>query len=231
MVAGALGGQGYFMGHDLYIEPRNSNPRGFFEDRHINAINEILLADVPEAASLAFGRRWLACVPLGAEVRMTDELGSWIEDNVSRQPFCFKDPRFCYTLPAWFPFLPRPVFVCVFREPARTARSIATECRQGEYLRGVDMDFDAAVGVWEAAYTHVLEHRRVGEWIFVHYEQLLNGSALPRLEETLGAKLDMSFVDPSLRRSSAEGEVSETATMLYGELCRLAGYPATTPVS
>jgi hypothetical protein len=226
MVAGALVGQGYFMGHDLYIEPRGSNPKGFFEDRHINAINELLLAEVPEAASFAFGQRWLACVPVGAEIRMTDELGSWIEDNVSRQPFAFKDPRFCYTLPAWVPFLTSTVFVCVFREPARTARSIVTECRQAEYLRGVEMDFAAAVAVWRGAYSHVLQHRRVGEWIFVHYEQLLDRSAFPRLEEALGARLDPSFVDPSLRRSTADGAVGAKAATLYRELCRLAGYPA-----
>ena len=44
MLAGILHQNGWSLGEDLYIEPSDSNPKGFFEDRDVNSINEELLA-------------------------------------------------------------------------------------------------------------------------------------------------------------------------------------------
>ena len=74
MVAGTLSKAGYFMGERLY-KPRESNPKGFFEDPEINGINEALIAKVvphrpPLIGKWLFherpieGQRWLAHVPL-----------------------------------------------------------------------------------------------------------------------------------------------------------------------
>jgi len=43
MLAGCLAKSGYFMGDNLY-PAREANPKGFFEDPEINAINEMLIA-------------------------------------------------------------------------------------------------------------------------------------------------------------------------------------------
>ena len=45
MLAGMFRSAGYFMGTD-YITPRDSNPKGFFEGREVNDINEKLLQRV-----------------------------------------------------------------------------------------------------------------------------------------------------------------------------------------
>jgi Uncharacterized protein conserved in bacteria len=61
MVAGTLASAGYFIGDNLY--PRlASNPKGFFEDPEINAINEDLLARIlpkPFFDNTCGCRRWM----------------------------------------------------------------------------------------------------------------------------------------------------------------------------
>ncbi|MDQ3957945.1 MAG: hypothetical protein M3273_06435 [Actinomycetota bacterium] len=235
MVGGMFHGAGYYMGDRLYA-PRGTNPKGFFEDRRINSLNEKILAPVmpkrprgPLGALFrsrpATGQRWLAELPLTAEVDCPPEVAVKIEEEVAKAPYCFKDPRFCYTLPAWRALVGDAVLVCVFREPARTARSIVKECSEEEYLSDFKMDYERAVGVWTLMYRHIVEkHRHEGEWVFLHYDQALDGSAVPRLEAAVGSKLDATFPDPNLKRSSGAGEVPDDARRTYEELCELAGY-------
>jgi hypothetical protein len=225
MLAGTLRGAGYYMGKHL-IPPDEGNPKGYFEDDEINAINEALLAPVTPAHSRpAYGWRWLASVPVGTRITCSPDLRERIEAQTARSPFCFKDPRFCYTLPVWRPLLPDTVFLCIFREPGRTAHSIVKEWQVADYLAGLPMDFAAAVGVWTLMYRHVLEvHRHSGDWLFFHYDQLFDGGALGRLEVALGAPADRRFPDPGLKRSAGEEDVGPAALAVYGHLCELARY-------
>ena len=145
-------------------------------------------------------------------------------DLTERQPFCFKDPRFCYTLPAWRPALGDAVFICVFRHPADTAASIVKECASARYLRRLTMDFDIALEVWTLMYSHVLRQRDEGEWIFVHYDQVLAGDGLSRIADLLGTRLDGDFPDRALRRSRSDRPVPRETSELYEELCSIAGF-------
>ena len=53
MIAGALTKAGYYIGDNPY-PPRKTNPKGFFETREVNHVNEILLAQVsPKASAMA----------------------------------------------------------------------------------------------------------------------------------------------------------------------------------
>lgn len=119
-----------------------ANPRGFFEDREIGSVNEMLLALVSPAQPdgvlgelkphPVYGwQRWLASIPVGTRILCPPYVAKRIEIQTAKPPFCFKDPRFCYALPAWRPFLQDTAFVCVFREPERTARSITKLCEIG----------------------------------------------------------------------------------------------------
>ncbi|MDX1388819.1 MAG: hypothetical protein R3344_06490, partial [Acidobacteriota bacterium] len=78
MVAGTLAGAGYFMGEKLW-DATPANPKGFFEDQEINAINEDLIAQVLPARPAVLGRwlyrdrptrlqRWLARVPVTVDI-------------------------------------------------------------------------------------------------------------------------------------------------------------------
>ncbi|HLJ66701.1 MAG TPA: sulfotransferase [Chloroflexota bacterium] len=237
MVTGLLSKSGYYMGANLY-PPRDRNPKGFFEDPEINFLNEDIMAlsrsplrrllpDKLFYFQPRNGQQWLAVVPLGTPVRDTEAIRRRITAQVAHEPYCFKDPRFSYTLPAWRPHLRNTVFVCVFREPARTATSIVQGCKEQRYLRNLRFTYSyaRAIEMWCSMYEHVLEeHRQEGEWLFLHYNQVLDGSAFPLLEHALGARVDAGFVDSGLKRTSKSGDPGPRAMRIYGELCTLAGY-------
>lgn len=234
MLTGTLYQAGYYMGGKLY-SPRSANPKGFFEALQINAINEHLLRPyTPSQSKYLFFRiwragfpseRWLARLPVGTPIEATTRDSSRISKQTKRIPFAFKDPRFCYTLPAWRPYLPEEtVFLCIFREPGRTANSMIREGRK--QYPDIPLSLEDALGVWNDMYRHVLDiHRHTGTWLFLHYEQVLNGSAFAKIEQLLQVGVDRHFPDTSLKRTpdiAPPAEIAET----YRDLCKLAGYPA-----
>lgn len=236
MLAGALAGAGYFMG-DAFWPPRASNPRGFFEDREINLLNERLIASalrhrwprwLPAALRprpFADYQRWLAPLPLGARFDAEPEQVERIRQLAARRPFCYKDPRFCYVLPVWRPHLADAAYLCIFRDPAVTVQSILEECRNEPYLHSLAVTREQALRVWRLMYRHVLDiHRHAGDWLFVHYRQILSGDGFARLERFTGARVDRGFPDAALERTAAAGAVPAAVRRTYAELCALAGY-------
>jgi hypothetical protein len=235
MLAGTLAKSGFFMGDHLY-PGEESNPKGFFEDPEINGINEALLAQVVPKRPQFLGKwvfrhrplqgqRWLARVPLGKKIPSLATIIKRIQTVTQREPYCFKDPRFSYTLPVWRPFLEDAVFVCVFRDPASTALSILKECQDAQYLHSLSITHDQALEVWNLMYKHILDvHRHEGAWLFLHYNQVLSIEGLKRLETFVEAPVDYSFPDPSLRRSFSDDLVSEEHRKVYEQLCELAEY-------
>ena len=235
MLAGSLAGAGYYMGSKLY-RARKANPKGFFESLPINAINENLLKPVaPSRSTQIFMRiwrmiypseRWLAELPLDTpQVIPSERITRRMHHHLGQRPFAFKDPRFCYTLPAWRPHLPSDTaFLCIFREPGRTVGSILKECRR--LYPDIPLTEKEAYGVWLAMYTHVLEHHRHdGDWLFLHYDQVLDGSARPRIEAHLDTRIDHRFPDASLKRT-APLPAPVPVISAYNTLCNLAHYPA-----
>ena len=247
MLAGMVAGAGYYMGSQplpVNFRPedeRLTNPKGNFEDVEVNAINTEILAPLfprpwptrigralQQRRVLSPGFRWAASLPPDIEVSASDAVATRIQVLTVQRPFCLKDPRFCHTLPAWRPFIGDAVFICVFREPARTANSIVTEWRR--YGRRYAMTYERALATWRSAYTQVLDrHRHIGEWMFVHYDQILDESAIPRIERFLGTALDRSFPESRLKRSSGTGPIPSADQEQYLLLCQLAGYTPQVP--
>lgn len=241
MVGGVLAQAGYFMGDHLW-PGEVGNPKGFFEDQEVNTVNEEILAQVTPkrpnwprrpwklkhalwAHRPIHMQRWLSCVPVAAVIPSTSTIELRIQRLTAREPYCFKDPRFSYTLPTWRPFLRNTVFVCVFRDPSVTARSILKECADAEYLREFRINYQRAVNVWVLMYSHILErHVLEGEWLFIHYNQILTGDGMDRLEKFLGVPVDRSFPDASLQRTLPEGTTPRRARLLYKRLCAHAQY-------
>lgn len=236
-MAGVLAGAGYYLGSELW-PARDANPKGFFEDVEINAINEDLIRTVtPQRPRRPLDRlfrrrpvqwqRWLAHVPVGANILPNDDIGNRIESEVAKSPFCFKDPRFCYTLPVWRPYLGDAAFLCVFRSPSDTVASILRDCREAPYLANLRISRERVLQVWTTMYRHVLDlHEQAGDWLFLHYDQVLDGSAAPRVESLLGVAADWTFPEASLRRSRSSEPVDERSRRVYLELCRRAQYPS-----
>ena len=63
MLAGCLSTSGYFMGDNLY-KKRESNPKGFFENKEINTINEDILSLVTKNRPPILGRFFYKNIPL-----------------------------------------------------------------------------------------------------------------------------------------------------------------------
>lgn len=232
MVAGLFANAGWHAGERLY-EARDANPKGFFESPEINNVNEYLLAQVlPASAGLTTGQRWLADLDADQTIPVPDPIDRRIARLVATKPFCFKDPRFSYTLPAWEPHLVDALRLCVFRDPMDTAASIVKECAAEPYLASVAMDTERALAVWAAMYRSILERLAGrGDWLFAHYDQILSGERTAAIEAAVGAPLDASFPDRGLRRSAGDGALTPEVADLYGELCDRAGYtPPPRPV-
>jgi hypothetical protein len=237
LAAGVLARAGYFMG-DRLNPPNVTNPKGQFEDREVNLINEALLAPLTPTrpagmlGRLIFrsrprdGQRWLARIPLDTPIPASTPLTERMIGLTVREPFCFKDPRFSYTLPAWRPHLRGAIFVCVFRHPALTVSSIMTQKRTVPHLKDFSMNPRRAAEVWELMYRHILDRHmpQGGEWIFLHYDQFFENIAYQRLGEALDARLDREFADPALNRALPAKTTSRRLLALYDRLCALAGY-------
>jgi hypothetical protein len=234
LAAGLLAEAGYDLGpRQLSADP--SNPKGFFESRTVNDLNERLLTPLThgrpvDAAGLPLtarplrdGERWLAALPPDVAVPSSSELEPALRAAVDAAgPVARNDPPVVWTLPVWAPLLPGALRLCVFREPGRTARSILGMTDSGD----LGLTLDGALAIWTAAYLRCLRlaHAEDAEdWLFVSYRQLVDGSALPVLAARLGAALPGGFADPGLARTADTGGVPRAATEVLRELQARAG--------
>jgi hypothetical protein len=235
MVAGTLSKGGYHMGDNL-LPANESNPKGFFEDIKINEINEAILAQIVSKRPPVLGRwffrhrplpwqRWLACVPLNKKLKSTHDIDQRIKLAIYKTPFCFKDPRFSYTLPIWRPFLENTVFICVFRHPTATATSILKECKDDVRLHSLAMNLQRALEVWTLMYKHIIEiHRKTGKWLFLHYNQVLKPEGMDKIASFTCAKIDRSFPEESLLRVRSNNAIPSEVQNVYDTLCKLSKY-------
>lgn len=181
------------------------------------------------------GFRVFAHIPLREDV--PDPSGSdqaLIQSFLRKRPFLYKDPRFCYTLPHWRDFVPESKVLVIFRDPRKTARSMI------DYVRGnspekLSMTHRQALYIVRNLYERVLtwyEQESDGEdncenraWLFLHQDQVLDGTAFDRLEAFTEGPVDHNFPDPSL--TCAEGEervLPDAVRRTYHRLCSLANY-------
>ncbi|MBD3347274.1 MAG: hypothetical protein GF401_19640 [Chitinivibrionales bacterium] len=215
------------MGSELY-KPRPTNPKGFFEDRLINEINERILACYDPENKYDYGQRWLMNLPHDVQVNyVAAPIRRLIKTSTSHEPFCFKDPRFCYTLPVWKSLISeQTVYLCIFRSPSITVKSIMKEYAQMDYLASLYLDEEKTYQVWADMYKHVINSNNEKEPVyFFHYDQIFDGSALDKLSKLLEVKIDLGFVDHKLKRTQAlDIDVPGTVREMYIQLCDLAEY-------
>ncbi len=234
MVAGCFSKTCSFMGHSL-LPANSANPKGYFEDKEVNSINEDLLESVAPNRFRFIGnyfqrtvplrnQRWLLLLKGHKEFTVSDDLGNRINSVVKREPYCLKDPRFSYTLPAWSPYLLNVNFVVVFRHPFATIESIMRLHRSDPALRSLSLSFDRALEVWCEMYSRILSYSRTGNWLFIHFDQLFSDQGLDRLASFSGAQMDVSFPDKTLRSTlSNNRKMSGRSATIYNKLCLKSG--------
>jgi Sulfotransferase family len=238
LLAGLFHSAGYFSGESLW-PATISNPLGYFEDVEINAINEDLLDKVapwrPRGLVGAllpilrdrprWSQRWLAILPEGTQIESDPALDRRMAAQAARRPYLFKDPRFAYTLSTWMPHLAeQTTFLCIFREPQATINSIMRIVRDERYLRDLRMTPEMASKYWITMYQSILCQRHTigGDWLFIHYDELLAGRAIPLLESHLGARADLNMLQADLKRSTMAGSAGPAADSLARTLFELA---------
>ncbi|MEP6502510.1 MAG: glycosyltransferase family 2 protein [Betaproteobacteria bacterium] len=214
-LAGMFGPGTHRHGADLY-EPSPSNPKGFFENRQVNDLNESIMmmsavahvgADGTRALLQGFtpGQLWLARFPDAMPARWNADQSRDIAQAISPAPFCLKDPRFSITAPAWLEQVPDAALLSIHRAPAVTAESVLRECRSSTYLRDFRISVADAFAVWSQTYRRIVKLYRTGtDVVFLRYEDLFDADRLALLERHVRAPLQQQFAERSLNRTQAD---------------------------
>lgn len=212
----SIGGQGH--------SGNESNPKGYFETKEVNNINDTMLfADSRSVLTQGSQHGWLARFPIDAFPKELPDTSTRIKRIVSKQPFCLKDPRFAYTLPVWNQYLPDVACICVIRHPGAVVSSMMQNCKTAPYLSRIKIDRGICYEIWINMYDHLLCLAKP-DWLFLHYDQILNQSGLDDVEKLIGTKTDRNFPTASLCRSEQEEDIPEDVTGMYAELCNRAKY-------
>lgn len=226
MLAGLFSECGYYQGEELY-SPRDANPKGFFENWEINSLNERIIKSSLEAkfeksviatyeSLRGEGHYWLARLPDNLPCVVSEEDKACIAALVDRKPFCYKDPRFSYTLPAWLQASPDTIALCVFRHPGIVVASILKELQSVEHLQEFSFRVIDLYRMWEDTYLRMLELRASGAAVyFVNYGDLFSECKQDELEEFVGAELNRSFPNVQLARTEFSGELSVRTASIF----------------
>jgi hypothetical protein len=232
-VAGLFAESRRFMGDDLH-PPRPSNPRGFFESGRINRLNErILLPYLPRPyryGSIDYGadapRRthtWLARIGPDVEVVATAPERAQIREFTANAPFCYKDPRFTYTIHEWVAAVGVPHrVICAFRHPAVVAQSIINEVTGTAYLHDLAISVNQAFEVWALQYGRVVDRHADGNWLFVSFDSLLSGAGLKAVANFTGERLRDDFVTRELDRTRTTLQAPARCLAIYDRMQELA---------
>ena len=230
------------------INPWEANPKGFFESKEVNKINEVLISQFTSNSltyknikkgiftnlsinsGFDYGQRWLLdkINRKNIEYKISQKNKKDILNIVSHTPFCLKDPRFSLTLPAWDKFLPeKTVIICVFRHPMQSATSIVkfVDSRKAKYMQKIDLE--KAFELWAFQnHQNILNYKSSKrDWLFIHYDQIQQRNILENIESFTETKLDRNFFDPQLKHNKViDYEISKETKRIYQELCHLANY-------
>ncbi len=240
MVAATFRSSGAFMGDEL-LQATQSNPHGYYEDRGINRLNNDLIRQllgrpllgwrirnrvfrtvhtVPSAFFMAAPRRL-------RKIRPTSEEANRIRSFTQREPFCYKDPRFSVTLPAWLPYVPENTgFVVVFRDPMRTIESMLRDANE-QYDPPLPISRNWGYVLWWRTYSRLLRFSEMSQkWMFVNYDAMIDRSATTGLSEFVAAPLDFSQIDQSTSRSTTQewpnSRIARSCRRVYSRLCERA---------
>jgi GT2 family glycosyltransferase/glycosyltransferase involved in cell wall biosynthesis len=188
---------GAALGSDL-LPPAADNPKGFWEHRQVNRIQDRILD--------AIGREWFDASALPADWMQLDAIQRLLaelqqvlmQDFDSADLWAVKDPRSCLLLPAWEPILRnmnvRKSCLLVLRNPLEVVNSLEKRDRLSRPR------------IWMMWLRHLLDaelHSRSWLRAMVHYDRLLANWRAQM--EAIAWQLELSWPVP-LRRAMVEIE-------------------------
>lgn len=242
MTAGLFSAGDYYMG-DKVNRPNETNPKGQFEDSGINRINELILEKVvnsrPEGKigqlffkhRPAYTQKWLSILRKPIEsASISEDIQVKIEYYATKTPFCYKDPRFSYTLPLWKPYFVNVKYLIVFRHPLITVESMLRQKQIIKHLNGFNLSKRYLFKVWYGMYNNItqtiLPLLRKEDYIFLHYNQLFESQNLDKLEGFVEYQIDRFFPEKRLVKQSSLNSFAVPAKVisLYRQLCGYSGY-------
>lgn len=209
VAARAVQACGFAMGTNLMPGSRD-NPRGFFEDLELVAINDALMGMQQVSWNTA-----KSPIPIETTDKLLDRVSNFIEDHVLKwgSRAALKDPRFCITYPIWVESLKHNfsgvewAVVGSVRNPLETLQSVML--RDG-------MSRDATIALWKTYNNGLLDFMAespTGNAYMTIYEKFLREpmNGIISLNNFLRGDLDndsggafVDFMTESLHRHRAE---------------------------
>ena len=145
------------------IEPRGPNPKGYWERKDVQLLNDEILQSV--------GATWSRTLGFEPENLNPDTLTGFehqaaqiIYNLDAHRPWVVKDPRLCLTFPVWRKLLEVPVCVHIHRNPLEVAQSLKT--------RG-DLPVSTSIALWEKYNLAVLAYTQGLPRVSVSHRQLM----------------------------------------------------------
>ena len=220
--------EGLHQGSVHSIQPRAANPMGFYEDWEINALNDQILEAAVQTkrptALAAHGhgpadtsidqpggaQHWLLRWPLDQALSATASQQRDMARLMRPAPFCFKDPRFSYTLDLWIEALPaahreKLRSICVFRRPEAVVESLLRELRTEPKLHNVAVSVQGAFSIWWHHYAWILKRlagQRRQHTLMLDYDDLFTAAGQRSLEGFSGRAIRRELPQASLNRSA-----------------------------
>jgi len=143
------------------IPATNDNPKGFFERRDVLEVNRMLM-QYHSCNWHDISRFDMPTPPIPLEI--FDKMRQIVARLNLHYPYVIKDPRFCYTLPYWLPYIANPVIVVASRHPSFIAHSLK--------IRN-DMPIEQGMALWQDYMTRGLNNIRGLPVVHCQYEELL----------------------------------------------------------
>ncbi len=205
-----------------------SNPRGFAEPQWLVDTHDRLLEAVDVQVADARPRAWSVTYEVAAREPVVAEATAWLSGHLDAHPeVVLKDPRLSWFLPLWREAAARtgavPVFATMLRAPAEVVGS-----RQAHYAHTLGPAHltaswvNALLHTESATRPHAVagvtaDGRAAGARVFVRYADLLTSAVttIDAVTDRLGLQgprqatpeqraRAVAFVDPTLRRTSAD---------------------------
>ncbi|MHB1424559.1 MAG: sulfotransferase family protein [Gemmataceae bacterium] len=235
MIASLLHACGLDLGpKEDFLSPAPNNPEGFWESRSFLRLNDAILKEL--------GGSWDR-PPLMESVGWEDEpnlhhlckqAGMLIDRFAGREPWGWKDPRNCLTLPLWRKMLPKlKVLICV-RNPLAVAESL---------LLRDEIPYAASFDLWFTYNRRVLAAAPLESRLVTHCDSYLHDprAELRRVVEWAGINTTEDKVDRACQRmvpslmhhrmtldDLADAGAADELLLCYRDLCEEAkrGEPA-----